>query len=90
MFELAVTRRGRGCNFGGCRIEKDEKFFIQTQWAPGVKYPIKKNMCFKCAGNIIDDEFIAFLEHLASELKRAKNVLVKKRMRRNELKDVPF
>ena len=47
--EIAVPKRGRKCSICSEQIEAGVKYLLTTEWQTGIKYPIKKNICFSCA-----------------------------------------
>ena len=65
--ELEVAKRGRKCSYCGVKIEKDVKFIESTDWHPGIKFPIKKNICFDCLK--VRTEEIRTLELLLADLR---------------------
>ena len=91
MYSLSISKRGRKCHMGGCMILKDEKFFIETNWMANVRYPIKKNICFKCASNFVSSEFISSLQDMVNQLTKLRNQMISEKAKREEGKiDVPF
>ena len=71
--ELEVAKKGRTCSYCGEMIIKDEKFIETTDWHPGQKYPIKKNICYKCLE--IRTEEIRTLEQLLADLRVLKRAV---------------
>ena len=65
--ELEVAKRGRTCSYCGEMIVKDEKFIESSDWHPGQKFPIKKNICYKCLA--VRTEEIKTLELLLCDLR---------------------
>ena len=69
-FELDVARSNRRrCYVCGSKILKGDRCILQRQWREGDDFPKIKCICFNCLPKISDDEFIAFLENLLSQVK---------------------
>jgi len=66
--EIITCKKGRKCSYCSSMIEKDEQLIVSTDWVPGGKFPISKNICFECLESNI--KMIPHLENLLKDLKQ--------------------
>lgn len=67
--EIVTAKKGRTCVYCLSAITKGEKLLESTDWVPGGKFPIKKNICFKCV-----EHNIQIIPHLESCLRHLKQL----------------
>lgn len=74
--EIVTCKKGRACTYCSSMIGKGEKLLESTDWVAGGKFPIKKNICFKCLESNL--QVILYLENCLKDLKqleqRSKNI----------------
>ena len=66
--ELVICKKGRKCSYCSTVVKKGEKLIESTDWVPNGKFPIKKNICFKCLEENI--QVIPYLESCLRDLKQ--------------------
>ena len=66
--ELVTCKKGRKCSYCSSIIGKGNRLIESTDWVVGGKFPIKKNICFKCLEENI--QVIPYLENCLKDLKQ--------------------
>ena len=80
-FKLDKVKRKKTCSLCKDKLESEMLYFNFFDWRKGeMPYPINQNICFNCAFEISNPDFLAYLTRLISCLKTLrKNVQINAR-----------
>jgi len=67
--EVTTPIRGRKCTVCHRQIQPGTKHLMTTEFIKDVKYPMKRNVCLECAGEISNPAFLNCMIRLVERLK---------------------